>query len=592
MTAGHAFTAGGTVRDGGRSRIATAVDPQLTTGGTARFEGLLTKYSTPAFTCRWSDRRGGMGGSCEGRPAQVRWTVGRRLTAIGFVAIVAATVVGLIGMIQAASSSRRAEDAFAISQALATTNDAQHTASVVLADASILMADLPADRRTAIVEQMTEHAGELADQVSWLQETDLGGEFRAAEEAFLPAAGPVLDDVDRLARSTGPVPQAEFDTVQQHWDALDEGSDAFKTLLAEASQRSVTETAAGNNRTRTILLAITLASAVVVAAMTWLVARLVTPPIGATKRLLERVAEGDFTGRVSVRTNDDLGDMAAALNATVERVGTAIRDIGRSVDVISASARDLTTVSQQVAEGAQRTSGEAGAASDGSRQIDDDVHAIAAGAEQMRTSIQEIARNAASASTVVATAVQAAEGATRTVAKLGSSSDQIGQVAKTIAAIAEQTNLLALNATIEAARAGEAGKGFAVVAGEVKDLASETAKATEDIAQQISTLQADSSDVASVISGITSTINEISAMQQHIAAAVEQQSASTNEIGGRVSRAAERAGDIAQRVEAVTRTSQEATESAARTERAASALSSTAGELQTVVSRFSLTSAS
>jgi methyl-accepting chemotaxis protein len=516
----------------------------------------------------------------------VRWTIGRRLTAVGVVAISAAVGVGLIGALQTSSSSDRADHAFAVSSALATVIDAQHTASVVLADASILTHALSADRRPEVVDQMTEHAGELAEQVEDLQAVRFDEELNTALDEFLPTAGPVLDDATSLAQTPGRVSQTRFETARQHWDGLDEASDGLKTLLSEASARNVRDTEIGNARTQTTLWIVTAVSALLLSGLVWRVSRLVAPPIANTKRLLEDVAGGNFTGRVAVRTDDDLGDMGRALNATVENVGQAIREISGQVRILGDSARDLTAVSQQVAGGAQRTSAEAGAASAGATEVQTDMQAIAGGTDQMRGSIQEIARNASAASEIVSGAVGAAQGATQTVSKLAKSSDQIGQVARTIAAIAEQTNLLALNATIEAARAGELGKGFAVVAGEVKDLATETARATEDIARRIASLQADSADVASVIDEISATINQIAAIQQVIGTAVEEQSASTGEIGNSVARAAERTTNIADRVAAVTLTAQDATDSAARTEQAATALDTTAGQLRGIVDQF------
>jgi methyl-accepting chemotaxis protein len=398
----------------------------------------------------------------------------------------------------------------------------------------------------------------------------------------------VLDDAAMLAGTSGVLSTADFDRVLANWNVLDEHSDAVKTLLAETSAREVAAARSGAGRNRTIILAVTVVSALVVGLINWLVARLIAKPIHATKAILKRVAEGDFTGRVAVRAGDDLGDMAAALNGTVERVGQAIRRIAREAATLLDSSRHLTDVSHQVAASADQTSAQAGAASGSAAHISADVQAIATGADQMHTSITEIARNAVAASDTMTAAVVAAEGATHTIGKLTNSSDQIGQVAKIIAAIAEQTNLLALNATIEAARAGDMGKGFAVVAGEVKDLARETAKATEDIAHQIAALQADSADAAAAIRGISARINEIANGQQAIATAVEEQSVSTREITNRVAGAAGNATDIAERVAALTSTAKQATVTAGQTQQTAEELAATAIHLQSVVAEFHL----
>ncbi|MEV6488979.1 methyl-accepting chemotaxis protein [Actinoplanes sp. NPDC051633] len=520
----------------------------------------------------------------------MRWTVGRRLAGIGALSIAASVAVGLIGFLQTNAASTRADRAFRVTEALSTTIDSQHTGSVVLADAAILTQEVSAARRAEVIDQMTEHAGELQEQLRLLQAADLGGEFTAAIADYLPTIEPVLSDVATLEQTSGVLSQAEFDTVQEHWDALDEGSDALKTLLSETSVRDVAAAESGDARTKLILVIVTAVSALLLGAVVWFVARIIASPIRTTKALLEQVAKGDFRKRAAVRSDDDLGDMAAALNRTVEHVGEAITDIARNAATLADSAERLTGVSQQVSAGAERASIEAGAAADSATQVSEDVRAIATGTEEMRASISEIAGNATAATTIVSNAVTAAEGANHTVVKLAGSSEQIGNVAKVIATIAEQTNLLALNATIEAARAGELGKGFAVVAGEVKDLASETAKATEDIARQIAALQADSSDAAAAISGISSTINEIADIQQGIAAAVEEQSASTQEIGSRVAGAAGRAGDIAERVTAVTNTSRQATDAAAQTQRAAQELTITAANLRVVIDQFQLAS--
>src|SRR5439155_15096531 len=177
----------------------------------------------------------------------------------------------------------------------------------------------------------------------------------------------------------------------------------------------------------------------------------------------------------------------------------------------------------------------ANVASAAAEQVSRNVTTVSTAAEEMGASIKEIAKNANEAARIATSAVKVAERTNTTVAKLGESSAEIGNVVKVITSIAQQTNLLALNATIEAARAGEAGKGFAVVANEVKELAKQTAKATEDIGRKIVAIQTDTKGAVEAIGRIGAIINQIHDLQNTVASAVEEQTATTNEIGRNVS---------------------------------------------------------
>jgi methyl-accepting chemotaxis protein len=273
---------------------------------------------------------------------------------------------------------------------------------------------------------------------------------------------------------------------------------------------------------------------------------------------------------------------AADITATRRLVSAIINN----ATSLSAASEELSAVSKEMSKNAENTSVQASVVSAATEQVDRNIQTVETSTEEMSASIREIAKNAAEAARVATTAVSVADTTNRIVGKLGESSADIGKVIKVITSIAQQTNLLALNATIEAARAGAAGKGFAVVANEVKELAKETAKATEDISQKIETIQTDTKSAVSAIGQIGTIITQINDIQNTIASAVEEQSATTNEISRNVSEAARGSAEIAGSITGVAQAVQGTSSGARDTERAASELSRMATDLQKLVTDF------
>ncbi|NEK84891.1 methyl-accepting chemotaxis protein [Blastococcus saxobsidens] len=298
------------------------------------------------------------------------------------------------------------------------------------------------------------------------------------------------------------------------------------------------------------------------------------------------LAAGDLTATSGLTTHDELGRMGASLDEAVAKLRDLMATVVSSADAVAASSEELSASSAQISAGAEETSAQSGVVSSAAEEVSRNVQTVAAGAEQMNASIREIASNAAEASDVATKAVTAAETTTATVAKLGESSAEIGNVVKVITSIAEQTNLLALNATIEAARAGEAGKGFAVVANEVKELAQETAKATEDIARRVLAIQGDTGAAVSAIEEISSIVAQISDRQTTIASAVEEQTATTNEMSRSVQEAASGSTQIAENITGVSTAAESTTQALTQTRTAVDELSRMATDLRTTVGRF------
>ena len=316
------------------------------------------------------------------------------------------------------------------------------------------------------------------------------------------------------------------------------------------------------------------------------VARRITRPIDQTAAALRSLADGELAQHLDLDTKDEVGQMAAALNVASGRLAEAMADIAGNAQTLASASQELSSVSGQMSGSAQESATQAGVVSSAAEQVSRNVQTVATGTEEMSASIREIAQNATSAANVASDAVRVADSANTTVAKLGESSTEVGNVIKVINSIAEQTNLLALNATIEAARAGEAGKGFAVVANEVKELAQETARATEDISRRIETIQADTGEAVVAIGEISAIIAQISDTQTTIASAVEEQTATTNEMSRNVSEAATGSTDIAQTITGVARAATDNTAAASSTSQAAEDLARMAADMQALVGRF------
>ncbi len=283
----------------------------------------------------------------------------------------------------------------------------------------------------------------------------------------------------------------------------------------------------------------------------------------------------------SLRRQEGMAEMTETLRGILSRVNEHAGQIAKS-------AQELTASSHQMSSAADETSAQADTVSAAAEQVSANVQTVATGVEEMSASIKEIARSAAEAAKVANVGVGVAHKTNATVGQLGESSAEIGKVIKVITSIAGQSNLLALNATIEAARAGEAGKGFAVVANEVKELAKETAKATEDISQKIEAIQRDTRESVAAIDQIGQIVKQINEIQGTIASAVEEQTATTNEIGRNIAEAAKGSTEIARNITGVAQAAKGTTEMVNHALSSADELSRVAAELAALVTTTDL----
>jgi methyl-accepting chemotaxis protein len=318
--------------------------------------------------------------------------------------------------------------------------------------------------------------------------------------------------------------------------------------------------------------------------------RYIARPLRQLSSRLKDIAEGegDLTKRLEFVSHDEIGETSRSFNQFMDKLQEVMRHIAANTHQLATASEKLSDTSQQITSNSEETSAQANVVAQAAQQVTQNLQTVATGAEEMGASIKDIAKNATEAAKVATSAVRVAENTTATVSKLGDSSAEIGQVIKVITSIAQQTNLLALNATIEAARAGEAGKGFAVVANEVKELAKETAKATEDISRKIEAIQTDTKAAVDAISTISAVINQINDISSTIATAVEQQNATTTEMSRNVGEAASGSGEITKNIAGVADASQSTSHGATDTLKAVQQLVEMSAQLRSLVGQFKI----
>jgi len=362
-------------------------------------------------------------------------------------------------------------------------------------------------------------------------------------------------------------------------------------LQDKSKEEVVKEQAATASHVRSVVMILALTGVVIGLLVAIFITRSITSAIALMLNLIQEVAGNNLAvADLQIASQDEIGQASLALNRMKNNLHEVIQSIAGSAVQVASASEELNTTSQQITANSEETSAQADVVSKAAHAVSQNLQTVATGSEEMGASIKEIAKNATEAAKVATSAVKVAEEATATVSKLGDSSTEIGQVIKVITSIAQQTNLLALNATIEAARAGEAGKGFAVVANEVKELAKETAKATEDISRKIEAIQTDTKAAVDAIASISGVIHQINDISNTIATAVEEQNATTNEMSRNVSEAAQGSGEITNNIAGVAEATQGTTRGASDTQKASQQLVETSTQLRRLVEQFKIES--
>jgi methyl-accepting chemotaxis protein len=430
-------------------------------------------------------------------------------------------------------------------------------------------------------------ATEAADAVAVSGLTpDLLTAFAASQPDFVDFG----DFVTAFAKDAKTDPAAAMKRVGEIADRNHKTDEALSAITdqanaaAEREQKNVDDTIAFYR-----LLALVLAAAglLIMIAFAIPMVRSLLKPVRRLGVVIEALAKGDLTVRSEITSRDELGTMAVHLDSSLDAMRRSMGTIAAGADMLANASAELSAVAGTIADATADTRTQTASAASAAEEISRNVQTVAAGSEQMGQAIREISSNTSESAQVATIAVAEAARATDTIRQLGESSAEIGNVIKLITAIAEQTNLLALNATIEAARAGEMGKGFAVVASEVKDLAQETAKATEDIGTRVAAIQQNTNGAVEVISRISDVIAQVNGFQTTIASAIEEQTATTGEMSRSIGEVAGGSHRIAGNIADVSTASAASAEGVEHTKQASDEIARTAEELRKLVGAFS-----
>jgi methyl-accepting chemotaxis protein len=525
----------------------------------------------------------------------MRLTIKLQLRAMSASALTFVAAVSAAGYWGLTSVEKTSADVAAVGSAIRSHMEAGEYNDLSRADASKVFT-AKGDEQQNEVEEFNQHSKLLKDRIAKARgfaidpasrsmlddEKQLSERYVQAGDSLIAA---IIHQPSNAAGLLGPYLQLYKDLQGKIEETSDQLAKSAQEAELSAKKKSV--------RAAHVMFTICGISLLIMFIGSSILVRTVTGSLQRLTQMIQDIAEGegDVTRRLEASSrfgDNELGEVSRLFNLFMDKLQEILRTVAAQTTKLASASQQLLEASDQITVNSGETANQSNSAAQATQQVTQNLQILSTCSTEMMSTVQSIASNASEAAKVAGSAVSAAQTANAAIAKLGHSGSEIGVVIKVITSIAQQTNLLALNATIEAARAGEAGKGFAVVAGEVKELAKQTANATEEISRKINAIQVDTKSAVAAIETVSGVINEINSISATIATAVEEQSATTNEMTRNANEAAHGAGDISVSIEGVARAAEGTLERAKESQKAAQGLATVAEELGKLMRQFKI----